>query len=103
MIEDEKKSVEFSIISSLQNLLSIDKDAIVTPSMIDEKFDLIVQMDPRWRIADKEIVIGELIRRFSIRHEKDLQFSDQGNHEPWLTSTRKNGRRYWDRYRQKLS
>lgn len=89
-----------NVIKFAQTLLK-DDDAPATPSLIDAKIDLILQMNPKWAVdLDREHVADELIRRSSQWVGRDTTLKDNAGHDPWLTSGRKRDWRYWQRYRE---
>ena len=92
------------IIKFVQELLLDEDDrAAVTPALISEKIDLILTMKPKWSDGlDRQAVADELIRRFSLWIGQDATLSNNEGHRDWLTSARKQERRYWQRYREWL-
>ncbi|WP_413060857.1 Z1 domain-containing protein [Sphingomonas carotinifaciens] len=98
-----------NVIKFVQTLL-IDDDTIsaVTPAIISEKIDMVLMLNSKWAIdLDREAVIDELIRRFSLWVGQDTTLQDNVGHVNWLDAARKKDWRYWQRYRelmeQKLS
>lgn len=89
-----------NVIKFAQTLIS-DDDASVTPALINQKIDLILQMNPRWAVdLDREAVTDELIRRSSQWVGQDTTLKDNTGHDPWLNAARKKDWRYWQRYRE---
>jgi len=89
-----------NVIKFAQTLLK-DDDAAATPSLIDAKIDLILQMNPKWSVdLDREHVVDELIRRSSQWVGRDTTLKDNAGHDAWLVSARKRDWRYWQRYRE---
>ena len=89
-----------NVIKFAQTLLK-DDDSAVTPSLIGEKIDLILTLNPKWGAdLDREAVVDELIRRSSQWVGHDTTLKDNAGHDAWLTSTRKKDWRYWQRYRE---
>ncbi len=88
-----------SVITIAQALLLREKDrSRITPAMIGEKVDLAIAVT-NVTSFDRDEVVAELIRRFSLWIGQDsLLFNDEG-HMHWLIATRKSGWRYWPRYR----
>ena len=75
----------------------------VTPEMIAAKVDQALAMNSRWREAvDRADLIKELETRFSIWIGRETFLSSDDGHVAWLTEARKEGWRYWPRYRQWL-
>lgn len=97
-------SVPVRVVKMAQELLLDEVDnAGVTPALISEKIDLVLRMQPRWSEGlDRDAVVDELIRRFSVWIGNDITLVSNAGHEPWLDAARKNGWRYWQRYRELL-
>lgn len=97
--ENRRRVVKF-----VQELLLAEDDrSAVTPTLIAEKIDLVVVMQPKWGEGlDRGLVIEELIRRFSIWIGQDATLKNNEGHQPWLNATRKREWRYWQRYREFL-
>lgn len=84
-------------------LLDEDDKSAITPAIISDKIDLVLKMNPKWGGGlDRDAVTDELIRRFSIWIGEDVSLVDVTDHEPWLDTSRKQGWRYWQRYREFL-
>lgn len=90
------------IIKFVQELLLDETDRTsVTPALIDEKIELVLAMNPKWREGvDRQAVIDELIRRFSLWIGQDATLQNNEGHKDWLTAVRKQDWRYWQRYRE---
>jgi len=88
----------------VQELLLDEEDrASVTPALINEKIDLVLAMNPKWRDGlDRQAVTDELIRRFSLWIGQDATLRNNEGHKDWLTAARKQDWRYWQRYREWL-
>lgn len=92
------------IVKFVQELL-LDEDELtaITPSLIAEKIDLVVAMKPSWgKDLNRNAIIDELIRRFSLWIGQDTTLKNDTDHEQWLNSSRKQDWRYWQRYREWL-
>lgn len=90
-----------NVIKFAQTLLADEEGASVTPALINQKIDLILQMNPRWAVdLDRDAVIEELVRRFSVWIGQDTTLKDNTGHDPWLNAARKRDWRYWQRYRE---
>ncbi len=90
-----------NVIKFAQTLLADEEGAAVTPALIHQKIDLILQMNPRWAVdLDRDAVIEELVRRFSVWIGQDTTLKDNTGHDPWLNAARKRDWRYWQRYRE---
>ena len=75
--------------------------APVTPDLIGEKIDLVLNLDPGWRDEiDRRAVMDELIRRFSLWIGRDATLSNKEGHKDWLRPGLKQDWRYWQRYRE---
>ena len=73
----------------------------ITPQLISEKIDIVLKIMPcKGEGLDREAVVEELIRRFSVWVGDDSSLVDLTGHEPWLTNDRKKDWRYWQRYRE---
>lgn len=94
-------SANESVIKIVQELLSSEQMDAVTPALIAEKIDLVLQMNPKWRDDfDMEFAIAELIRRFSMWIGQDTTLKSLAGHEAWLDAARRQDWRYWQRYRE---
>jgi hypothetical protein len=99
LLESQPKVVKF-----VQELLLDEGDKLsITPGLISQKIDVVLAMQPRWGDAlDREAVIDELIRRFSLWIGRDSTIKSEAGHFPWLSPARRVERRYWQRYREWL-
>jgi hypothetical protein len=80
-------------------LLRIKEKSSITPSLIAEKVDTVLMLDPEMaQGVDKNDVIDELVRRFSLWIGQDATLSSSEGHEQWLNAARKKDWRYWQRY-----
>src|SRR5882762_784655 len=97
LLEAQPKVVKF-----VQELLLDEGDKLsITPGLISQKIDLVLAMQPRWGDGlDREAVIDELIRRFSLWIGRDSTIKNDAGHFPWLSAARRVERRYWQRYRE---
>ncbi len=97
--DSQQKVVRF-----VQELLRDEADrTIITTALIAEKIDMVVTMNPRWGEGlDRTEVTDELIRRFSLWIGQDAILRSDIDHESWLLASRKQGWRYWQRYREWL-
>jgi len=100
-LEDENRQRVVKIVQEL--LLNEENRSGITPSLIVQKIDMVVAMMPRWGDGlDRDAVIDELIRRFSLWIGQDTTIKSEIGHEPWLNSARKRDWRYWQRYQEWL-
>jgi hypothetical protein len=92
------------VVKIVQELLQDeDEKSSITPSLILEKTNLVLAMNPRWGIdLDLELVCDELIRRFSLWIGQDTTIQSNIDHTHWLDAKRKHDWRYWQRYREWL-
>lgn len=92
------------IIKFVQELLLDESDRTsVTPALIGEKIDLVLAMNPKWQDGlDRQAVMDELIRRFSLWIGRDATLRNNEGHKDWLTAARKQNWRYWQRYQEWL-
>ncbi len=90
------------VVKMVQELLLDDEDeGQITASLIQEKIDQVLTMRPRWgEDLDRQSVVDELIRRFSVWVGDDATLSNGAGHEPWLNAARKRDWRYWQRYQE---
>jgi hypothetical protein len=88
------------VVKLVQEMLLSEEDrSAVTPTLIESKIELVLQMMPRWRDGlDRDLVVDELIRRFSVWIGQDTTLKSDAGHVPWLNGARKKGWRYWQRY-----
>ena len=93
-----------SVVKVVQELLLDEDDhSRITPVVIAKKIDMVIAMNPKWGAElDRDAVIDELIRRFSIWIGQDTVLKSEAGHEPWLNAARKGDWRYWQRYREWL-
>lgn len=92
------------IVKFVQELLLDEEDkAAITPSLIGEKIDLILAMNPKWLEGhNRQAVTDELIRRFSLWIGQDATLQNSEGHKDWLNAARTQDWRYWQRYRELL-
>ncbi len=78
----------------------------ITPSLIAEKLNWLLQNGPQFGIdpdtVDRQATVDEMVRRFSLWIGHDRILTSDTGHEAWLVSARKQGWRYWPRYREWL-
>lgn len=93
-----------TVVKFVQELLLYDDEKFsITPALILQKIDMVVAMHPKLGDGlDRDSVVDELIRRFSLWIGQDTTLSDKKGHSPWLTPSRKEDWRYWQRYRELL-
>lgn len=83
--------------------LDDERRSSITPALIMEKIDIVVGMKPKWGEGlDRESMIDELIRRFSLWIGQDSLLKNDSGHQPWLNASRKAGWRYSRRYEEWL-
>ncbi|MDD3030559.1 MAG: Z1 domain-containing protein [Alphaproteobacteria bacterium] len=98
--EQEQKNY-YNVIRIAQTLLDQEPRDSVTASLIAEKVDVALALDPRWGDGlNKGQVVDELIRRFSLWVGGSAILKSEDGHKDWLSSARKRDWRYWQRYRQ---
>ena len=91
------------IVKFVQELLLDEDPKLISPTLIDEKVDLVLKMSPAWGVGlDRQAVADELIRRSSHWIGQDSILKSGFNHQPWLLAGRKSDWRYWRRYREWL-
>jgi len=103
-MRSDARSGQSEVIRTVQGMLfSIPDRSSITPTVIGERIDRVLLMEPSWGDdLDREAVIDELIRRFSLWIGKDALLSDSDGHIPWLNAERRKERRYWNRYEEWL-
>jgi hypothetical protein len=94
------ETAQAEVLRTVQGMLSSVRDrTTITPALIDEKIGRVLVMEPSWGEGlDRQALVDELIRRFSIWTGKDSVLSDPTGHVPWLKAERRRERRYWTRY-----
>lgn len=94
---------ERKIIKLAQELLLEDAHTSpVTPALIGQKIDLVASLNAKWRDHDREKVMDELIRRFSLWIGQHATLRNNQGHRDWLTHAQKRDWRYWQRYQEFL-
>lgn len=90
---------EQKVLIFVQNMLEAGSQ--VTPAIIQEQINLVLNMKKEWRAdTDESAVIDELIRRASTWVGDDALLTNDEGHIAWLNQDRKQGWRYWQRYRE---
>jgi hypothetical protein len=92
------------VVKLVQELLLDEADrSVITPSLIAEKIELIISLNPKWGEGlNMNLAIDELIRRFSLWIGQDTMLRSDAGHISWLNAGRKQEWRYWQRYREWL-
>ncbi|MDP2875391.1 MAG: hypothetical protein Q8O00_04345, partial [Holophaga sp.] len=103
----ETRRGQDKVLSTVQDLLRDELDdgtgISITPELIAEKISIVVTMNPRWGEAlDREALIDELIRRFSLWIGQDALLKNDADHQPWLNANRKKNWHYWKLYQEWL-
>ncbi|MFM5247841.1 MZA anti-phage system associated Z1 domain-containing protein MzaC [Aeromonas caviae] len=92
---------KISVVKIVQELLLAEDAQSIPHSLISEKINLVLALNPRWtEDLDRESVINELIRRHSEWVGTGGMLGDESDHVAWLTAQRKKEWRYWQRYRE---
>ena len=96
--------VQQKVVKFVQELLLEEADrSSITPTIIEGRIDAVIHMQPKWGDGlDRQAVVDELIRRFSLWIGRDTALRNDANHIQWLDSARKRDWRYWQRYREWL-
>lgn len=90
---------EQKVLILVQNMLEAGSQ--MTPAIIQEQMNLVLNMKKEWRAdTDESAVIDELIRRASTWVGDDALLTNDEGHIVWLNQDRKQGWRYWQRYRE---
>lgn len=95
---------ERKVVKIVQELLLDDNEHFnITPKLISEKIDSVLRLNTKWACnLDRDVVINELIQRFSLWIGNSKTLINNQGHVAWLNSARKNDWRYWQRYREYL-
>ncbi|WP_431025472.1 Z1 domain-containing protein [Halomonas sp. H5] len=102
MTEDKDKVFQ-RVVSIAQTLLADAKEqGVVTPGLIADQVEVAAGVMAKNTEIDKNAVVAELIRRFSLWIGKDTTLSDNKGHMAWLTAARRRDWRYWQRYESML-
>ena len=97
------KEVEQQIVKFAQLLLADAEPGSVDSDHIDTAIDQALAVKPAWAMGiDRTAVKDELIRRYSVWIGEDTTIKSEKGHVAWLTTDRKAGWRYWQRYREFL-
>lgn len=96
------KENEQQIIQIVQTLLlSVQDKASITTQLLNEKIDSAIMLDVKYKEnLDRNYIIEDLIRRYSVWIGRDNILINDSGHEPWLTNERKKEWKYWQRYKQ---
>lgn len=90
---------KWSVIKIVQEMLAADVDKSAVN--ISKKIDLVLQIMPEKREGlDRQAVIDELVRRYSVWVGDNSTLINNEGHVQWLTPERKKDWRYWRRYRE---
>ncbi len=90
-----------NVIKFVQTLLAEEDPSAVTPSLIGQKIDMVLMLNPKWGEGlDREAVTAELVRRASMWVGLDTRLTDNTGHIRWLDAQRRQDWRYWQRYRE---
>jgi hypothetical protein len=97
------KELERQIVKFAQLLLADEQPGSVDAGRIDDAIDQALTVKPAWAIGISRTAIkDELIRRYSVWIGEDTTLKSDKGHVAWLTTERKAGWRYWQRYREFL-
>jgi hypothetical protein len=97
------KELEQQVVKLAQLLLADAEVGTVDSVRIDEAIAQALAMKPSWATGLNLLAVkDELIRRHSIWIGEDTTLKSEKGHVAWLTSDRKAGWRYWQRYRELL-
>lgn len=91
------------VVKFVQELLIGEDRNAISPALIQLKIDQVLAFQPAWgENLDRDAVVAELVRRFSVWVGSDASISNGEGHLPWLNAERKADWRYWQRYREHL-
>lgn len=96
---------EEKVIKFVQEMLNEERQngSDITSELIDDNIALVLKMKPQWGEGlNLEAVMEELIRRFSSWYGESTFIQGDDDHKAWLVAARKQGWRYWQRYREYL-
>lgn len=96
---------EQKVIKIVQELLDDERKngVTITSEMIDANIERVIVMNSKWgENLDRNIIIDELIRRFSFWIGDPSILHNAKGHKEWLVAARKQGWRYWQRYQEYL-
>lgn len=97
------RDLEQQVVKFAQLLLADAEAGSVDAKRIEEAIDQALIVKPAWAVGiDRNAVKDELIRRYSIWIGEDTTLKNEKGHIAWLTTDRKAGWRYWQRYREFL-
>lgn len=97
------KELEQQVVKLAQLLLADAETGTVDSVRIDDAIAQALAMKPSWATGLNLLAVkDELIRRHSIWIGEDTTLKSDKGHIAWLTSDRKAGWRYWQRYRELL-
>lgn len=90
------------VIMFTQALISDEARGVpVTPALISEKIDRVLQLNPGWGEGlNRDAIVDELIRRNSQWVGAEAILENNVGHVAWLNAARKQDWRYWQRYRE---
>ena len=93
--------IELNILKIAQIMLgSQGRASSVNPTLIEAQVRQLLILDPKYGTANVQLIVDELIRRFSVWIDPDVSLSSDEDHIPWLSNERKNDWKYWRRYRE---
>ena len=97
------KELEQQVVKFAQLLLADAEAGSVDSERIENAIDQALVVKPAWvNGIDRSAVKDELIRRYSVWIGEDATLKSEKGHIAWLTTDRKAGWRYWQRYREFL-
>ena len=80
-------------------LVDAGRSSRVTPTLISDSVDRVVSLRPSWAHGiDRQAVMDELIRRFSLWIGQHVTLRNNEGHRDWLTAGKKGDWRYWPRF-----
>ncbi|MDV4306280.1 hypothetical protein [Acinetobacter baumannii] len=89
-ISKENEQQVIQIVQTL--LLNVQGKSLITTQILNEKINLAVSLDTKYKEnLDRDYIIEELIRRYSVWIGKNNILVNDNGHIPWLTNERKNG------------
>ncbi|WP_151814683.1 Z1 domain-containing protein [Acinetobacter junii] len=98
-ISKENEQQVIQIVQTL--LLNVQDKSLITTQILNEKINLAVSLDTKYKEnLDRDYIIEELIRRYSVWIGKNNILVNDNGHIPWLTNERKKEWKYWQRYKE---
>ena len=101
-MEATPQTREQNVIKFVQTMLLDEPDpSRIGRDLIAERIGQVLGMMPAWGVGlEREVVIDELVRRFSMVMGRDGTLRNDDDHVAWLDAERTRDWRLWQRYRE---